>query len=46
VEQDRHMQYIIEKGKQSNGSRYLRRTVRENALLFRLGYFDQEKKAV
>ncbi|WP_281173130.1 sugar-binding transcriptional regulator [Carnobacterium funditum] len=44
VEQDRHMQYIIEKGKQATVALFTVGTVRENALLFRLGYFDQEEK--
>ena len=44
VEQDRHMRYIIEKGKQATVALFTVGTVRENALLFRLGYFDQEEK--
>lgn len=44
VEQDRHMNYIIEKGKQATVAIFTVGTVRENALLFRLGYFDQEEQ--
>ena len=44
VEQDRHMRYIIEKGKQATVALFTVGTVRENALLFRLGYFDENEK--
>lgn len=44
VEKDRHMRYIIEKGKQATVALFTVGTVRENALLFRLGYFNQEEK--
>ncbi|QQP70672.1 sugar-binding transcriptional regulator [Carnobacterium sp. CS13] len=43
VEQDRHIQHIIEKGRQATVAVFTVGTVRENALLFRLGYFDKKE---
>lgn len=43
VEQDRHIQHIIEKGRKATVAVFTVGTVRENALLFRLGYFDEEE---
>ncbi len=43
VEQDRHIQHIIDKGKQATIALFTVGTVRENALLFRLGYFNKEE---
>lgn len=45
VEEDRHISRIIELGKQANIAVFTVGTVREDALLFRLGYFtDEEQK--
>ncbi|MEG0678622.1 MAG: sugar-binding domain-containing protein, partial [Carnobacterium sp.] len=44
VEQDRHIQGIIEKGREATVALFTVGTVRENALLFRLGYFDRIEK--
>ncbi|BBP93321.1 hypothetical protein BsIDN1_69390 [Bacillus safensis] len=44
VEQDRHIQRIIEMGKQANIAVFTVGTVRDEALLFRLGYFREEEK--
>lgn len=44
VEQDRHIQRIIELGKQANIAVFTVGTVKEDALLFRLGYFNQEEQ--
>jgi len=41
VEQDRHIHHIIEMGKQANIAIFTVGTVRDEALLFRLGYFDK-----
>lgn len=44
VEQDRHIQKIIAKGKQANVALFTVGTVRDEALLFRLGYFSEEEQ--
>lgn len=44
VEQDRHIHRIIELGKQANIAVFTVGTVKEDALLFRLGYFNQEEQ--
>ncbi|EOH99424.1 hypothetical protein UAW_00576 [Enterococcus haemoperoxidus ATCC BAA-382] len=44
VEQDRHIQKIITKGKQANIALFTVGTVRDEALLFRLGYFSDEEE--
>ncbi|WP_106767044.1 sugar-binding transcriptional regulator [Paenibacillus faecalis] len=44
VEEDRHIQRIIQLGKQANIAIFTVGTVQENALLFRLGYFNEEEK--
>jgi deoxyribonucleoside regulator len=44
VEEDRHIGRIIELGKQSNIAVFTVGTVQEDALLFRLGYFNEEEK--
>ncbi|QWS50467.1 sugar-binding transcriptional regulator [Bacillus sp. JNUCC-24] len=46
VEQDRHIQRIIEMGKQANIAVFTVGTVRDEALLFRLGYFREEEKVL
>ncbi|MCY9261735.1 sugar-binding transcriptional regulator [Bacillus haynesii] len=46
VEQDRHIKRIIEMGKQANIALFTVGTVRDEALLFRLGYFHEEEKAL
>ncbi|MBU2699087.1 deoxyribonucleoside regulator [Sporomusaceae bacterium BoRhaA] len=43
VEQDRHIQRIIEMGKQANIAVFTVGTVKEDALLSRLGYFTKEE---
>ncbi|MBC1936108.1 sugar-binding transcriptional regulator [Listeria grandensis] len=44
VEQDRHIHHIIEMGKQANIAVFTVGTVRDEALLFRLGYFNNAQK--
>lgn len=44
VEQDRHIHHIIEMGKQANIAVFTVGTVRDEALLFRLGYFNEAEK--
>lgn len=44
VEEDRHIQRIIELGKQANIAVFTVGTVKEDALLFRLGYFNGEEQ--
>ncbi|ASA21210.1 sugar-binding transcriptional regulator [Paenibacillus donghaensis] len=44
VEQDRHIARIIELGRQANIAVFTVGTVKEDALLFRLGYFTQEEQ--
>ncbi|WP_086331977.1 sugar-binding transcriptional regulator [Candidatus Enterococcus mansonii] len=44
VEQDRHIQKIISKGKEANIAIFTVGTVRDEALLFRLGYFSEEEQ--
>ncbi|MGK9267862.1 DNA-binding transcriptional repressor DeoR [Bacillus inaquosorum] len=46
VEKDRHIERIIEMGKQANIALFTVGTVRDEALLFRLGYFNEEEKAL
>ncbi|MBJ3848335.1 RNA polymerase subunit sigma-70, partial [Salmonella enterica subsp. enterica serovar Corvallis] len=46
VEQDRHIKRFIEMGKQANIALFTVGTVRDEALLFRLGYFHEEEKAL
>ncbi|MGN9867176.1 sugar-binding transcriptional regulator [Bacillus swezeyi] len=46
VEQDRHIKRIIEMGKQANIVLFTVGTVRDEALLFRLGYFNETEKAL
>ncbi|WFE14118.1 sugar-binding transcriptional regulator [Bacillus atrophaeus] len=46
VEKDRHIERIIEMGKQANVALFTVGTVRDEALLFRLGYFNEEEKAL
>ncbi|ATH93811.1 RNA polymerase sigma70 [Bacillus glycinifermentans] len=43
VEQDRHIKRIIEMGKQANIALFTVGTVRDEALLFRLGYFSEDE---
>ena len=43
VEQDRHIKRIIEMGKQANIALFTVGTVRDEALLFRLGYFSEKE---
>ncbi len=44
VEKDRHIQHIIELGRQANVAVFTVGTVEDDALLFRLGYFDGEQR--
>lgn len=44
VEEDRHIGRIIELGRQANIAAFTVGTVQEDALLFRLGYFNEEEK--
>ncbi|GAA4849208.1 DNA-binding transcriptional repressor DeoR [Paenibacillus vulneris] len=44
VEKDRHIQRIIQLGKQANIAVFTVGTVKEDALLFRLGYFNKEEQ--
>lgn len=44
VEEDRHIQRIIQLGKQANIAIFTVGTVQENALLFRLGYFSEKEQ--
>ncbi|WP_017813531.1 MULTISPECIES: sugar-binding transcriptional regulator [Paenibacillus] len=44
VEEDRHIQRIIELGRQANIAMFTVGTVKEDALLFRLGYFNKEEQ--
>jgi deoxyribonucleoside regulator len=44
VEEDRHIGRIIELGRQANIAAFTVGTVEEDALLFRLGYFNKEEK--
>ncbi|MWV42402.1 MarR family transcriptional regulator [Paenibacillus sp. HJL G12] len=44
VEEDRHINRIIELGKQANVAVFTVGTVKEDALLFRLGYFNEEEQ--
>ncbi|WP_438347444.1 sugar-binding transcriptional regulator [Paenibacillus sp. FA6] len=44
VEEDRHIGRIIELGKQANIAAFTVGTVQEDALLFRLGYFNKEEQ--
>lgn len=44
VEEDRHIGRIIEMGKQANIAVFTVGTVKEDALLFRLGYFNEEEQ--
>ncbi|OAB41668.1 sugar-binding transcriptional regulator [Paenibacillus glacialis] len=44
VEEDRHIGRIIELGRQANIAAFTVGTVQENALLFRLGYFNEQEK--
>ncbi|MCP9020548.1 MULTISPECIES: sugar-binding transcriptional regulator [Bacillus] len=44
VERDRHIKRIIEMGRQANIALFTVGTVRDEALLFRLGYFREEEK--
>ncbi len=44
VEEDRHIGRIIELGKQANIAAFTVGTVKEDALLFRLGYFNEDEK--
>lgn len=44
VEEDRHIQRIIQLGKQANIAIYTVGTVQEDALLFKLGYFSDEEQ--
>jgi deoxyribonucleoside regulator len=43
VEQDRHIRHIIEMGKQANIAIFTVGTVRDEALLFQLGYLDKKE---
>lgn len=45
VEQDRHIHQIIEMGKKANIAMFTVGTVRDEALLFRLGYFNNQEVA-
>ncbi|MBP0725054.1 sugar-binding transcriptional regulator [Bacillus sp. RG28] len=44
VESDRHIRRIIEMGKQANVAVFTVGTVKKNALLFRVGYFNKEEE--
>ncbi|MGY3778436.1 sugar-binding transcriptional regulator [Isobaculum melis] len=44
VEEDRHIKRIIELGRQATIAVFTVGTVRDEALLFRLGYFDKEEE--
>lgn len=44
VEEDRHISRIIELGKQANIAVFTVGTVKEDALLFRLGYFNEQEQ--
>lgn len=44
VEEDRHIGRIIEMGKQANIAVFTVGTLKEDALLFRLGYFNEEEQ--
>ncbi|MDR0271269.1 sugar-binding transcriptional regulator [Paenibacillus sp.] len=44
VEEDRHIHRIIELGKQANIAIFTVGTVNDDALLFQLGYFNEEEK--
>ncbi|WP_026293842.1 sugar-binding transcriptional regulator [Saccharibacillus kuerlensis] len=44
VEEDRHIQRIIELGRQANVAVFTVGTVEEDALLFKLGYFDDKQR--
>ena len=44
VERDRHIQRIIQLGKQANIAMFTVGTVHEDALLFRLGYLSKEEQ--
>ncbi|AEI43837.1 sugar-binding transcriptional regulator [Paenibacillus mucilaginosus] len=44
VEEDRHIQRIIELGRQANIAVFTVGTVKEDALLFRLGYFNEDEQ--
>lgn len=44
VDEDRHIQRIIELGRQANIAVFTVGTVKEDALLFRLGYFNEEEQ--
>lgn len=44
VEKDRHIQRIIQLGKQANIAVFTVGTVKEDALLFRLGYLNEEEQ--
>lgn len=44
VEADRHIQRIIELGRQANIAVFTVGTVKDDALLFRLGYFNKEEQ--
>lgn len=44
VEEDRHISRIIELGKQANIAVFTVGTVKEDALLFRLGYFNEDEQ--
>ncbi|UUZ92679.1 sugar-binding transcriptional regulator [Paenibacillus sp. P25] len=44
VEKDRHIQRIMELGRQANIAVFTVGTVKEDALLFRLGYFSKEEQ--
>lgn len=44
VEEDRHISRIIELGRQANIAAFTVGTVQEDALLFRLGYFNEGEK--
>ncbi|MGX6978851.1 sugar-binding transcriptional regulator [Vagococcus elongatus] len=44
VEQDRHIQRLVSLGEKANMAIFTVGTVRDEALLFRLGYLDEEEK--
>ncbi|URZ16512.1 sugar-binding transcriptional regulator [Clostridium felsineum] len=46
VEEDRHIKSIIEMGKQANIAIFTVGSVRDDALLFRLGYLNEEEKDI
>ncbi|BBH20001.1 deoxyribonucleoside regulator [Paenibacillus baekrokdamisoli] len=46
VEEDRHIRSIIELGKQANVAVFTVGTVKEDALLFRLGYFSKDEQDI